>query len=69
MKSVSVDMLKPGLILARTVINDDMVEAMIIAGKKANACNTPVVFDPVGAGVAAYRNSVAERIIKSKEYS
>ena len=25
MKSVSVDMLKPGLILARTVINDDMV--------------------------------------------
>ena len=46
------------------IINDDMVEAMIIAGKKANACGTPVVFDPVGAGVAPYRNSIAERLLK-----
>ncbi len=46
------------------IINDDMVEAMIIAGKKANACGIPVVFDPVGAGVAPYRNSVCERILK-----
>ena len=52
------------VVLNMGIINDDMVEAMIIAGKKANACGTPVIFDPVGAGVAPYRNSVAQRLLK-----
>lgn len=52
------------VVLNMGIINDDMVEAMIIAGKKANACGTPVIFDPVGAGVAPYRNSVAQRFLK-----
>lgn len=52
------------VVLNMGIINDDMVEAMIIAGKKANNCGIPVIFDPVGAGVAPYRNSVAQRLLK-----
>lgn len=52
------------VVLNMGIINDDMVEAMIIAGKKANECRIPVIFDPVGAGVAPYRNSVAQRLLK-----
>lgn len=52
------------LVLNMGIINDDMVEAMIIAGKKANECGIPVIYDPVGAGVAPYRNSTAQRILK-----
>ncbi len=52
------------VVLNMGIINDDMVEAMIIAGKKANECGIPVIFDPVGAGVAPYRNSVAQRLLK-----
>lgn len=52
------------VVLNMGIINDDMVEAMIIAGKKANDCGIPVIFDPVGAGVAPYRNSVAQRLLK-----
>ncbi len=52
------------VVLNMGIINDDMVEAMVIAGKKANECGIPVIFDPVGAGVAPYRNSIAQRLLK-----
>ncbi|MCD8041631.1 MAG: hydroxyethylthiazole kinase [Tannerellaceae bacterium] len=39
------------------------VEAMLLAGKTAKAKNTPVVFDPVGAGATSYRNVVCKQII------
>lgn len=55
------------VVLNMGIINDDMVEAMIIAGKKANECGIPVIYDPVGAGVAPYRNSVAQRLLKEVE--
>lgn len=51
------------LVINMGIINDDMVNAMIISGKKANELNIPVVFDPVGAGVADYRNETARRIL------
>ena len=44
------------VVLNMGIINDDMVEAMIIAGKKANECGIPVIYDPVGAGVAQKLN-------------
>jgi len=39
------------------------VEAMIAAGRAANAGDTPVVLDPVGAGATRYRTDTTKRIL------
>jgi hydroxyethylthiazole kinase len=39
------------------------VEAMVAAGKAANASGIPVVLDPVGAGATRYRTDTANRIL------
>ena len=39
------------------------VEAMLAAGKAANANGVPVVLDPVGAGATGYRTETAKRIL------
>lgn len=51
------------LVLNMGIINDDMVDAMLIAGKKANELGIPVIYDPVGAGVAPYRNGIAKKLL------
>lgn len=51
------------VVLNMGVISEKMVEAMILAGKSANKNNVPVIFDPVGAGVANFRNKSAEKIL------
>lgn len=38
-------------------------EALLRAGKKANEKNIPVVFDPVGVGVSAFRQETAIRFL------
>jgi len=40
------------------------VEAMLIAGETALEKETPVIFDPVGAGATSYRNEVCKEIIE-----
>src|ERR1700759_269034 len=39
------------------------VEAMLLAGRAANAAGVPVVLDPVGAGATTYRTETAKRIL------
>jgi hydroxyethylthiazole kinase len=39
------------------------VDAMLAAGRAANARDIPVVLDPVGAGATAYRTETAKRIL------
>ena len=39
------------------------VEAMLAAGKAANARGIPVVVDPVGAGATRYRTETAKRLL------
>jgi hydroxyethylthiazole kinase len=39
------------------------VDAMLIAGKAANAAGVPVVLDPVGAGATRYRTDTARRLL------
>jgi hydroxyethylthiazole kinase len=39
------------------------VDAMVVAGKVANAAGIPVVLDPVGAGATRYRTDTAKRIL------
>ncbi|CAI8720803.1 hydroxyethylthiazole kinase [Bacillus cereus VDM021] len=50
------------LVLNMGTLRPEEVEAMLIAGKSANAHHVPVLFDPVGAGATSYRAEVARHI-------
>lgn len=50
-------------------LNARTVESMILAGKKANALNHPVVLDPVGAGASALRTDTVHRLLKEVRFS
>ncbi|PEA06143.1 hydroxyethylthiazole kinase [Bacillus cereus] len=50
------------LVLNMGTLRPEEVEAMLLAGKSANANNVPVLFDPVGAGATSYRTEVARHI-------
>jgi hydroxyethylthiazole kinase len=52
------------LVLNPGTLYPDLVEAMLIAGKRANEKGVPIVYDPVGVGATAYRNVTAERLMK-----
>ncbi|MCP8969449.1 hydroxyethylthiazole kinase [Ectobacillus ponti] len=51
------------LVLNIGTLNETEVEAMLLAGKSANAHGVPVILDPVGAGATAYRTETARRIV------
>jgi len=51
------------LVLNIGTLSPRWVEAMIAAGKAANAASIPVVLDPVGAGATRYRTETAKRIL------
>ena len=51
------------LVLNIGTLSPHWVEAMIAAGKAANAGGTPVVLDPVGAGATRYRTDTTRRIL------
>jgi len=44
-------------------LTDYWIESMIVAGKKANELNIPVIFDPVGSGATRMRTESSKRII------
>ncbi len=51
------------LVLNIGTLSPHWVEAMIAAGKVANARGVPVVLDPVGVGATRYRTETASRIL------
>jgi hydroxyethylthiazole kinase len=51
------------LVLNIGTLSPHWVEAMVAAGKAANAAGIPVVLDPVGAGATRYRTDTAKRIL------
>jgi hydroxyethylthiazole kinase len=51
------------LVLNIGTLSPHWVEAMLAAGRAANARGTPVVLDPVGAGATTYRTETAKRIL------
>jgi hydroxyethylthiazole kinase len=51
------------LVLNIGTLSSHWVEAMIAAGRAANAHGIPVVLDPVGAGATTYRTETAKRIL------
>jgi hydroxyethylthiazole kinase len=51
------------LVLNVGTLSPHWVEAMLTAGKAANASGVPVVLDPVGAGATSYRTETARAIL------
>jgi hydroxyethylthiazole kinase len=51
------------LVLNIGTLSPHWVDAMLLAGKAANARGIPVVLDPVGAGATRYRTDTARRIL------
>lgn len=49
-------------------INKKIKKAMILAGKRANELNIPIVFDPVGAGATSYRTKVAKELLTNLKF-
>lgn len=52
------------LLLNIGTLTPELVDSMILAGKKANELGVPVVFDPVGAGATKLRTDASNRIIE-----
>jgi hydroxyethylthiazole kinase len=51
------------LVLNIGTLSSHWVDAMLAAGRAANARGIPVVLDPVGAGATTYRTETAKRIL------
>src|SRR3954463_9672206 len=51
------------LVINIGTLSPPWVEAMVAAGRAANAHGVPVVVDPVGAGATRYRTETAKRIL------
>ncbi|MED4586077.1 hydroxyethylthiazole kinase [Brevibacillus choshinensis] len=52
------------LVLNMGTLDEQVVEAMLIAGKSANVHGVPVLFDPVGAGATPYRTKTAQTMVQ-----
>ena len=55
--------LASALVLNIGTLSPHWVDAMLLAGKAANARGVPVVLDPVGAGATRYRTDTARRLL------
>jgi hydroxyethylthiazole kinase len=51
------------LVLNIGTLSQAWIDAMLLAGKAANAAGAPVVLDPVGVGATALRTDTAKRIL------
>ena len=51
------------LVLNIGTLSPAWIEAMVKAGKRANALGVPVILDPVGAGATSLRTDTAKRLI------
>ncbi len=58
-----------GLNINIGTLNERTIESMVIAGRKANELNHPVVLDPVGAGASALRTNTANRLIDEIQFT
>jgi hydroxyethylthiazole kinase len=52
------------LVINIGTLSDPWIEAMLLAGKKANAKGVPIVFDPVGSGATSLRTGTTRRIVQ-----
>lgn len=57
------------LVLNMGTLNENIVKSMILAGKKANQLNIPIILDPVGVGISNFRKESAKKIIENMKIS
>ena len=57
------------LVLNIGTLNSRTVEAMLEAGRRANAAGVPVVLDPVGAGASALRTQTALKLMEEVKFT
>ncbi len=57
------------LVLNIGTLTSDVIESMLIAGRKANDKGIPVVLDAVGAGATKFRNEQVARLIEGIKIS
>ena len=55
--------LAQALVLNIGTLHAEQIEAMLLAGVRANARGIPVILDPVGAGATSYRTETALRLL------
>ena len=53
------------LVLNIGTLSTPWIDAMVKAGKRANALHVPVILDPVGAGATSLRTQTARRLIEA----
>jgi hydroxyethylthiazole kinase len=51
------------LVLNIGTLTRQTMDAMLRAGRRANAAGVPVIFDPVGAGATSFRTAEAQRLL------
>lgn len=59
--------LAQALVLNIGTLTPELVEAMIVAGRKANSLDIPIVLDVVGAGATGLRTDACRRILDSMD--
>ena len=57
------------LVLNMGTLNENIVKSMILAGKKANQLNIPIILDPVGVGVSTFRKEAVRNLIENVQIS
>ena len=58
-----------GLNINIGTLNSRTIASMLIAGKRANELNHPVVLDPVGAGASKLRTETAMQLLREVKFS
>lgn len=61
--------LASALVLNIGTLDPGQIEAMLLAGSRANERGIPVILDPVGAGATTLRTRAAERLLSDLEVS
>lgn len=52
------------LVLNIGTLTPELVESMILAGKRANEAGVPIILDPVGAGATTLRTESSQRLLR-----
>ena len=53
------------LVLNLGTLNPEKIESMLIAGRRANQINIPIILDPCGAGATTLRTESAKKLISN----
>lgn len=58
-----------GLCINLGTLTDSAIQAMFLAGKKANELGKPIVLDPVGVGASRLRTDTADRLLREVRFT